>query len=279
MYHNGPMYEWSFRDELALDVINVPRAALHFARSLAYPDLNVAGYMYALHELSEEGAEAIDPKGDIEIQMPQLTEFLFHTAGFRGDASNYSDPRHNFLNEVIDRRVGIPISLTILFVEIANRLGIPAFGIGLPGHFIAGVRYPAGIMMLDPYHGGRPLGLDDCRQLVNLATGYEGPMHASWFAPASPREILARMLNNLRASYVSQADWSSSLKVIRLLRQIQPDLPEHLRDLGLVYYHQGNISQAAHYLDTYLRLAPDAVDAQVIRNGIQGILDEWVPMN
>jgi regulator of sirC expression with transglutaminase-like and TPR domain len=273
------MNGWSFRDELALEVINVPRAALQFARTLAYPLLDVAGYMYAIHELSEEAAEATDPRGDIEAKVEQLTEFLFNTAGFRGDKTSYSDPRNNFLNEVIDRRLGIPISLTVLFVEIANRLGIPAFGIGLPGHFVAGIRYPAGTLILDPFHSGRPLSLDDCSQLVNLATGYEGPLHASWFAPASPREILARMLNNLRASYVSGTDWSNSLKVIRLLRQIQPDSPEHVRDLGLVYYHQRNISQAAHYLDVYLRLAPEAVDAQVIRNGIQGILDEWVPLN
>lgn len=279
------MDEWLFRDELQLTAINVPRAALQMARVIAYPNLDLAGYMMALHELFEMAADRIDPRLPMPEQVDRLSGFLFGEEGFRGNATEYSDPRNSFLNEVIDRRLGIPITLSVLYIDIAERLGIPAYGIGLPGHFIVGVagqdasRAHTSDIWIDPYHSGRRLDLNDCADLIRLATGYQGPLEASWFAPMSPRNILARMLNNLRSSYVQSAQWASAERVIQLLRQTQPDAPEHLRDLGLVYYHQRRLSQAAHYLNAYLNQSPQADDAQVIRDGMKDLLDSWVPLN
>lgn len=268
-----------FRDELELGEINVPRAALQLARAIAYPDLDVAGYMASIHEMSEDAAEWLDLSADISTQANELGEFLFNHMGFRGDREDYNDPRNSFLNDVIDRRLGIPITLSILYVDIALRLGIPAYGIGLPGHFIVGIRDHDADMWLDPYHGGRQLDLADCVDLIRIATGYEGPLEASWFAPASARGLLARMLGNLRAGYVESRTWAKATAVIQLLRQVQPTEAEHLRDLGLVHYHQHHLPQAAHYLNLYLQRRPDAPDAQVIRDGFKNILDQWVPMN
>lgn len=273
------MSQWMFRDELQLMEINVPRAALQLARSLAYPELNVAEYMSRLHELSEEGADVIDHTLSITAQVEKLSEFLFSTLGFRGNRANYQDPLNSFFNEVIDRRTGIPITLSILYIDIATRLGLPAYGIGLPGHFIVGIRDKEDDIWVDPFHDGRILHLSDCVDLIRLSTGYEGPLEAIWFQPASAKSILARMLGNLRASYVGSGAWSRAVTVIQLLRQVQPNETEHLRDLGFVYYHQGNLPQAAHYLNSYLQQDPNAGDAQVIREGIKNILDEWVPMN
>lgn len=268
-----------FRDELQMTEVNVPRAALQVARTVAYPDLNVAHYMSRMHELSEEGADVVDAELPVAERVEQLSEFLFSTTGFRGNTSHYQDPLNSFLNEVIDRRVGIPITLSILYIDIANRLGIPAYGIGLPGHFIVGVRHKEADLWIDPFHEGRMLALTDCVDLIQLSTGYEGPLEATWFEPVSARTILARLLGNLRATYVGSGDWTRAVQVIQLLKQVQPGEPEHLRDLGLVYYHKRNLSQAAHYLNSYLQRKPEAGDAQVIRDGIKHILDEWVPMN
>lgn len=279
MNHNGGMREWVFKDELSLSEINVPRAALQFARSIAYPALDVAAYMATLHELSEIAADGVSPHGSISAQADHLMSIFVGQFGFQGNAADYAEPRNSFLNDVVDRRLGIPISLTVIFVDIANRLGLPAYGIGLPGHFITGIRDRSEDIWFDPFHAGRRLSLEDCAQLVYMSTGYEGPLEAVWFSPASPREILARMLNNLRVSYVSRSDWPNAMKVIQLLRELQPEVAEHLRDLGLVYYHQGQLPQSAHYLDTYLRREPHAVDASVIREGMKEILDEWVPKN
>ena len=273
------MGKWMFHDELRLEEINVPRAALQFARAIAYPELNVAARMVELHELSEEAADHVRQSDPVRVQAESLSRFLFEEAGFRGNRRSYNDPRNSFLNDVLDRRLGIPISLSVIYVDIATRLGLPAFGISLPGHFIVGIHHREVDLWLDPYHSGRWLDLTDCAQLIHLATGYEGPLEASWFAPASARETLARMLANLRANYVSTSSWEKAAAVIQLIRQAAPDEPEHLRDLGLVYYHQRSLPRAAHYLNAYLQKSPNAADAQMIRDGMKDLLDEWVPMN
>lgn len=273
------MSEWVFQDELRLAELNVPRAALQFARAIAYPQLDVAGYMAVLHDLSETAAERIDLGEQATAQAEQLAGFLFGELGFRGDDAGYGNPRNSYLNEVLDRRVGLPIALSVIYIDVAHRLGLPAYGIGLPGHFIVGIHGHDAELWLDPFHGGRRLDLADCAQLIHLAVGYEGPLDASWFAPMPPRDILARMLNNLRSSYVRAAAWNHAASVIQLLRQTQPEVPEHLRDLGLVYYQQRQLTQAAHYLDAYLQRVPGATDAQVIRDGMKDLIDEWVTLN
>lgn len=273
------MDEWVFQDELGLAEVNVARAALQFARSVAYPDLDIGHYMTALHELSEHAADHVDLAAPVHQQATELSAYLFQESGFRGNTLAYSDPRNSFLNDVLDRRLGIPITLSVIYMDVAARLGIPAFGIGLPGHFIVGIHGRDGDLWLDPFHGGHQVDLSDCAELIRMAAGYEGPLEASWFAPLSSRDILARMLANLRASYVQAAAWPDAVAVIRLLRQTQPGVIEHLRDLGLVYYQQRRLPLAAHYLNAYLQRVPEAEDAQLIRDGMKTLLDEWVPMN
>lgn len=273
------MGKWVFRDELQLTEINVPRAALQFAEAIAYSGLNVAAYMAGLHELSEEASDHVHQSDSVRLQAESLSAFLFQQAGFHGNVVDFNDPRNSFLNEVLDRRLGIPISLSVVYIDIATRLGIPAYGIGLPGHFIVGIREDESDLWLDPYHGGRWLDLTDCAELIYLSSGYEGPLEASWFVPAAARRILTRMLANLRSSYVSTSSWAKAAAVIKLILQAQPNESEHLRDLGLVYYHQRRLPQAAHYLNAYLQRSPDAADAGMIRDGMRGLLDEWVPMN
>lgn len=273
------MGEWKFRDELELEQINIPRAALQFARAVAYPDLDVAAYMMLLSEIGEVAGESMDFGRHTFHQAEQLSDILFNQFDFRGNTENYFDPRNSFLNDVLERRRGIPITLSVLYVDIATRLGIPAYGIALPGHFIVGIHGRDEEMWLDPFHSGRRLDLADCAALIKMATGFEGPIEASWFAPATPHHTLSRMLANLRATYVSNATWPKASAVIQLLRQVEPNAPEHLRDLGLVYYHQGRHLKAAYFLDTYLQMVPHAADAQVIRDGMNQLLNDWVPMN
>lgn len=273
------MGEWTFRDELELEQINIPRAALHISRVVAYPDLDVAAYMGLLHDISEVAGEIIDFEQPVLQQAEQLSDILFNQFEFRGNVDNYNDPRNSYLNEVLDRRLGLPITLSILYVDVATRLGIPAYGIGLPGHFIVGVHGREMEIWLDPFHQGRRLDLTDCSNLIKMSTGFEGPLEATWFSPSTAQDILSRMLANLRATYVSKSSWQQAASTIQLIRQVQPNEPEHLRDLGLVYYHQGRLSKAAHFLDAYLHQVPDAADAEVIRDGMKQLLDDWVPMN
>jgi regulator of sirC expression with transglutaminase-like and TPR domain len=273
------MNEARLRHELNQKVLNVPRAGLQIARSVAYPELDVADYMNRLHALAAAAAKAVSPYTLVEKQAQMLSSFLFEESGFRGNSDAYGDPRNSFLNEVLDRRLGIPITLSIIYTFIAQEIGIPAFGIGLPGHFIVGVRDEDEEMWFDPYNGGRQLSLADCAFLVRSTVGYEGPLEATWFDPAAPREIIARLLNNLRIAYVRLHRWREAIKVIEQLRLVQPDAAEHLRDLGLAHYRQRSLPQAAHYLNQYLQTVPDAPDTEAIRDGMRDILNNWVRQN
>lgn len=273
------MSKSALRQELAQRPLNVPRMALQVARAVAYPDLDVADEMNRLYALAAAAADVVSPTVSIEEQGQQLSTFLFEEVGFSGNAEDYGDPRNSFLNEVLNRRLGIPITLSIIYTFVANVIGIPAYGVALPGHFIVGIHDEEMEHWFDPFHGGRQLSLVDCAFLVRATVGYEGPLEAAWFVPAPPREIIGRLLNNLRITYVRQQRWQEAILVIEQLRLVQPAIPEHLRDLGLLHYRQRDIRLAAHYLDLYLQAAPDAADAGTIRDGIGGILEEWVRQN
>lgn len=264
---------------MARPAVNLPRAALLLAQAIAYPRLDISTTLWALNEMAEEAHDFVDPGLGVAEQGEALARYLFEERGFHGDTSTYADPRNSFLNDVVERRLGIPISLSVLYIDMAHRLGLPAYGISMPGHFIVGLRNGESEQFLDPFYGGRRLTLNDCAELIQLSIGYAGPLDAAWFQPASARQILVRMLNNLRATYVSNQAWEQAVAVVSQLRIIEPDEPEHLRDLGLVYYRQNALPQAAHYLEWYLQQAPDADDAAVIREGVQATLDSWALQN
>ncbi len=273
------MQEWTFADEIRLVNINVVRAAIYFAREIVYPDLDTSHYLGKLNQLTTAAHKRLGDEPSRLRQGTLLAELLFGVDGLRGNLDDYSDPRNSYLNDVLDRRLGIPISLSVIYVEIAQRLHIPAFGVGMPGHYIVGVREGSQTWYLDPFYGGGRLSINDCARLVRSATGYTGSFQPRWLEPDLPRNTLARMLSNLRVSYVQRKIWSKAALVIERLRLLQPDVPEHVRDLGLVYYRSHKPRLAAHYLELYLQAAPDASDAKAIREGIAATLDEWTRLN
>jgi regulator of sirC expression with transglutaminase-like and TPR domain len=273
------MAPWTLADELALAPPNVARGALLCAQAVAYPRLDIEETLARLADLAL-AAQSRVPRTDPPLQRGLLlADYLFKEAGFRGDQDTYSDPRSSFLNDVLARKLGLPITLSILYVDIAGRLEIPAYGVGLPGHFIVGLDDGRERWYLDPFHGGERLSVDDCALLVESTTGYGGPFQSAWLEPLPAADILARLLNNLRVGYVRREQWPQAIAVIEQLRLIQPELPEHLRDLGLIHYHGRTPHLAAHYLEAYLQMLPDAPDAEAIRKGIAGVLDEWVRLN
>jgi regulator of sirC expression with transglutaminase-like and TPR domain len=266
----------TFARELNELPISVPRAGLLFAREIAYPQLDVPHYMQVLDGLAQEAEARV---AEAENPADALVDFLFHEKGFRGNEEAYGDPRNSYLNEVLERRLGIPISLSVLYVAVARRLDIDAYGLSLPGHFIVGVRQGLVELLLDPFHDGRHLTLEDCERLVRQTTGLEGVLDPSWLRPATPRAILARMLNNLRVVYVQRERWPQAVAVIERLRQVQPDAPEHLRDLGLLHYQQGHLYPAAQYLEAYLEEEPESPEASAIRQNLQPVFSRWAQMN
>lgn len=274
------MTEWTFADEIRLQPVNLARAALQFAQEIAYPELNVTAQVRRFAELAARAATAVPDESSPLRRGTLLAEFLFQgDDALLGDTETYDDPRNSFLNDVLDRRTGIPISLSVVFLEVARRLDIDAVGVGLPGHFIVAVRDGHTTWHLDPFHGGGRLSYNDCVRLTAVTTGYDGPFRPEWLEPAAPLDILGRMLNNLRASYVRLKHWGEAIRTISLLRRLYPDVPEHVRDLGLAYYRNSSTRLAAHYLEEYLRMQPDSVDAETIRSGMREAIERWVRQN
>lgn len=268
------MDELTFADELRFTPLNLPRAALRLAQSIAYPHLNVPAYLARLDKLAEEARKK---RGQLTAQT--LAVYLFQERGFGGNSQEYGDPRNSYLNELLDRRLGLPITLSILYLAVAGRLDISAYGVGLPGHFVVGVSRPGSPLLLDPFNGGQEISVADCQRLVRETAGYEGPFRNEWLAPTEPRLILVRILNNLRIAYLQQADFEPTLTVLNHLRQLQPNAPEHLRDLGIIHYELGNTHRAAQFLERFLQLAPDAPEAIAIRHNLQLPFSRWASLN
>jgi len=200
--------------------------------------------------------------------VARLHDVLYRELGFRGPtAAEYGDPANSLLDQVLARRIGLPISLAIVELEVAARLGITLDGIGLPGHFIVGG--PDGLL-LDPADGGRALTPDDCQALIRRAVGDGILFHAGMLRPAGRREILARVLRNLRAARLARRDWPGAVDAIDLLLVLEPTDPEHGRDRGLLLGRMGRFGEAVAALRLYLEERPDAHDVPDVRQ-VMGI--------
>ena len=277
--YNIPMETLSFAEEIRLESIHVPRAALRFAHEIAYPELDIGRYLAQLDQLAAWGQEVVAPASTAIAQAEALSGFLFERFGFRGNQADYGDPRNSYLNEVLDRRLGIPISLSVVYVHVAQAAGLAAYGIGLPGHFIVGVQEGRAAFYLDPFNGGAWLSEANLAQLVEQSTGYRGPLQAGWLQPAAPLDILERMLNNLRNIYRQRQEWPPALAVLERLRLLQPGQLEHLRDLAIAHHHGGSLRLAVDAYEQYLTRRPDAPDAAAMRRSLQDAARRLAQLN
>jgi regulator of sirC expression with transglutaminase-like and TPR domain len=255
------------------------RAGLLLARECAYPGLRPSDYLAQLDDLAAQARGPVLAAGDGLDQALTLSEWLFQRLGFAGNTADYADPRNSYLNQVLERRLGIPITLSVVFLEVARRLDLPAEGVGLPGHFIVSIAGEDAPVYLDPFHGGRELSVDDCADLVRRSAGHDGPFDPQWLAPTPPRDIVARMLNNLRVFYVSVEDWAQAIKICERQYQVQPSVTTHLRDLGLLHYRAGAFRKAEAMFTEYLVRAPDAPDIAAVRDGRDRLLVELGRLN
>jgi regulator of sirC expression with transglutaminase-like and TPR domain len=196
-----------------------------------------------------------------------FNEYLYDELGFTGNRERYDDPRNSFLNEVIDRRTGIPISLAVVYLELARRAGLRVDGINFPGHFLlrahgAGTSDAGtGVTIIDPFHGGALLSEHDCRQLLREHVGDEAAFDHTLLAPATRHDIVVRMLVNLKRLYVRMRSFPQARLISSLLLTVDPSAISELRDRGLLAYHLQDFAAALHDLEEYLRLIPKSPES------------------
>ena len=234
--------------------IDLARAALHVAM-LEHPDMNVEWVMSALQRLARDLSDRMPEGGDPLYCVNTLSEYLFDELGFRGDEENYYDPRNSHLNQVLERRVGIPITLSLVYMEVGRLLNTPLLGIGMPGRFL--VRHAeVDDLFVDPFHGGILLSGDECRSIVEDYMPEGFVWRASLLAPVSNRDILARMVRNLKAIYMSGDDYVRALEVSELALALEPNSIYNRRDRGIAHYQLGHSAEALDDLARYLEAAP-----------------------
>jgi regulator of sirC expression with transglutaminase-like and TPR domain len=245
--------------------IGLARAALLVA-AYERPDLDEAASLERLDALAERVRVHGDETDPPHRVLTTLHDVLYREAGFRGPApTEAGGPDHSRLDRVLERRVGLPISLAVVELEVADRVGLTLWGVGLPGHFIIGG--PDGLL-LDPADGGRRLMPDDCQALVRRALGERVLFHSGMIRPLGARGIVARVLRNLRAAHLARRDWPAALLALDLLAIVEPTDPGHVRDRGLLLGRLGRFSEGIESLRRYLDEEPDGADAGDVRQVI-----------
>jgi regulator of sirC expression with transglutaminase-like and TPR domain len=228
-----------------------------------YPDLNVTDYLARLGAFGRRLRPRLT--GDLEHRTTELAHFLFEECGFAGNTDGYYDPRNSYLNEVLDRQLGIPITLSVLAIAVGERAGMTVVGVGLPGHFVAKAVAGDEEVLFDPFHGGQLLDHEGCERLVSAVTGHPFHAHEDSLAATPPGLICQRMLNNLKAVYLKAGEFGPAAKVIRRLVQLVPDDPTQRRDLGVALARAGHPGAALDHLTEYLTMAPQADDEAAVR--------------
>jgi regulator of sirC expression with transglutaminase-like and TPR domain len=242
--------------------IDLAEAALLIAAE-AYPGLDVAHYLHALDELAAAAQPALRDAGADGARVRRLVEFLAVERGFRGNQEDYYDRRNSFLNEVLERRTGIPITLALVYTEVARRLGLTLVGVGFPGHFLAKHPGPPELI-IDPFFG-QILTPADCQQRLRAVLGEDAQLDPAHLRVATAKEILVRMLRNLKQVALQTREYEPALACSERILLVEPELPSELRDRGLLCEQLECYAAARADLERFLALAPDDPSAAAVR--------------
>lgn len=272
----GSRHPFDMLVELPARHIRLDCAALHLARDES-PHLNLGVYLRRLDRLAEEVADC-RPGLSAPLRYEAMRTVLCARHEFRGNTDEYYDPRNCYLNHVLDRRTGMPITLSIVWMEVARRLKWPVGGVALPGHFIVRFDDPERFVLADPFHDGRTLSLADCRKLARRQPD-GGGFSRRRLQPVGVRAVLARLLGNLRCIYLAQRDWQRVAAVLQRLMALEPHRGRHLRDLAAVYARQGDVRGAHGCLTAYLDRAPDARDVANVQCNLRRLEAALAAMN
>ena len=256
----------NFAQEVSLadEEIDLAKAALYLAQEET-PTLELETYLGQLEEWAQQ-VQALLPEERYPLRVIQcINQVLYDDLGFVGNEENYYDPRNSFLNEVMERRTGIPITLALVYLEVARRIDFPMVGIGMPGHFLIRPEFKNAGIFVDAFHKGEVLFPEDCEQRLQEIFGQPVTLDDQFLEAVTKKEFLARMLTNLKLIYINQQDLHRALGVIERLLLIFPDAIREQRDRGLLHYQLGDNQTAIADLKTYVAHFPDASDSSMIQ--------------
>ena len=256
----------AFAELLGRDDHEIPldRASLLIAAA-EYPDLDVEAACTTLDGYGERLRARLFGLEAPEQQAHVIAEVLHGELGFSGNPGEYYDPRNSYLNEVLDRKLGIPISLSAVYLEVGRRAGLTLEGVGMPGHFLVRLRHPSRSLLLDPFDGGTVLTQDDCATRLLALYGPRVRFQPELLAAVSTRAILFRMLANLKAIYASEKDWARVVRTIDLMLMVEPGASGEDRDRGGAHLRLGRLRRARADFEHYLLNAIDVNDAGTVR--------------
>ena len=260
-----------FAEEVSLSEgdLDLQRAALYLAGE-EYPDLDSGHYLCRLDDMAAEVRSLVDNSDEMDGLARALNSFLFHVRGFSGNAGNYYDPDNSFLNRVMETGIGIPITLSVLYLGVAKRLGLNGHGIGMPWHFL--VKIEELDLYVDPFHGGHILSAGDCRRLAEQLFGEKVEWDERFLSPTPAVSILARMLNNLRIIYSQRRDLVRLVAVLERMMLVDPTNVALCRDLAICHVEQGNTAAAVRSLEELINISTNERDVAAARTFIENIV-------
>lgn len=247
---------------------NLVEKCLKFSQILDYPELDVEEYIEKINRMGKSLKETIGDVKNPTYLISMLNEHIFENLGFGGDGEDYYNPKNNFLNEVIDKRSGLPITVSILYVEIAKFIGLQLRIVGFPSHVL--VKYNEE-MVLDPFNDGRLLDVDDLQENLDESYAGEVEFEPSFLDEIKPEKILVRLARNLKNSYAQSYVYEKALRCANMVLAIEPDSAEDIRDKGILEERMLNSDVALAYLNRYLEISPNAEDVDFILELIRSI--------
>ena len=247
---------------------NLVEKCLKFAQILEYPELDIEKYIEEITKIGMSLKESVSDVKNPTYLISMLNEHLFENLGYSGDDDDYYNPKNNFLNEVIDKKTGLPITISILYAEVAKFIGLDLKIVGFPSHIL--VKYNEE-MILDPFYDGRLLDIDDLQEILDTNYGGEIEFKPEFLDEITPEQILVRLTRNLKNSYVQSFVYDKALRCVNMVLAIEPESPEDIRDKGILEERLLNYDNALKYLNKYLEINPNAEDVDFILELIRSI--------
>jgi regulator of sirC expression with transglutaminase-like and TPR domain len=245
---------------------------LKLSQTLEYPDLSINDYVQKISTMGEDLKNSLSEVENPTYLVSMLNEYMFAGLGFGGNSDDYYNPKNNFLNVVLDKKSGIPITLSLIYAELAKHIGLDLRPVGFPSHFL--VKYSEELI-LDPFNEGRLLSIDDLQEILDRNYGGSVQFSPDFLNEVEPEQILIRIGRNLKNSYTQSFNYTMALHCINMILGIEPESPEEIRDKGILESRQLNYETALRSLNKYLEIAPEADDVDYVLDLIRNIKEKF----